>query len=219
MPQPYVPNELNLKRRVETTLPSDEVGDMVKEQPYWKGNMVRPSTWHTPSALALNPAPILSSFDARRAHDPSQVAHGLREQESGNPSMDINSKEHATQVADSPPVFSFTDPPVPVSLEPAAAPVQSSALHDRSTMGIPDAAQMPRLPKQKAARQPTPVEGAYRGLHSRGPAELVEGLIAVNGIENKSVDQLLAGTFQNVREGVTYPRTDARMEVTPSPYI
>jgi hypothetical protein len=36
MPQPYVPNELNLKRRVETTLPSDQVVDMVKGQPYWK---------------------------------------------------------------------------------------------------------------------------------------------------------------------------------------
>ena len=86
-------------------------------------------------------------------------------------------------------------------------------------MGIPDAAPMPRLPKQKATRQPTPVEGAYRGLRSRGPAELVEGLIAINEIENKSVDQLLAGTFENVREGVAYPGTDAWMEVTPSPYI
>ncbi len=89
-------------------------------------------------------------------------------------------------MVDSPPVFSFTDPPVPVSLEPAAAPVQSSAPHDVSTMGIPDAVQMPRLPKQKAARQP--VEGAYRGLRSRGPAELREGLIAINEVENKSVD-------------------------------
>jgi hypothetical protein len=44
-------------------------------------------------------------------------------------------------------------------------------------------------------------------------------LIAVNEIENKSVDQLLAGTFENVRDGVTYPGTDARQEVTPSPYI
>jgi hypothetical protein len=107
MPQPYVPNELNLKRRVEPTLPSDEVVDMVKKQPYWKGNMVRPSTWHTPSALASNPDPMLSLFDARRAHDPLQVAHGPREQESGNRSADINAKEHATQMADSLPVFSF----------------------------------------------------------------------------------------------------------------
>jgi hypothetical protein len=60
MSQPYVPNELNLKRKVEPTLPSDEVVDMVKEQPYWKGNMVRRSTWHTPSALVLSPDPILS---------------------------------------------------------------------------------------------------------------------------------------------------------------
>jgi hypothetical protein len=34
VPQPYVPHELNLKPRVETTLPSAEVVDMVKEQPY-----------------------------------------------------------------------------------------------------------------------------------------------------------------------------------------
>ncbi len=47
----------------------------------------------------------------------------------------------------------------------------------------------------------------------------MEGLIAINETENKSVDQLLAGTFENVREGVAYPGTDARMEVTPSPYI
>ncbi len=53
VPQPYVPNELNLKRRVEATLPSDQVIDMVKEQPYWRGSMVRPSTLHTPSSLVM----------------------------------------------------------------------------------------------------------------------------------------------------------------------
>ncbi len=42
--QPYAPNKLKLKRRVEATLPSDEVVDMLKEQPYWKGSMVRRST-------------------------------------------------------------------------------------------------------------------------------------------------------------------------------
>ncbi len=168
MPQAYVPNELNLKRRVETTLPSDEVVDMVKEQPYWKGNMVRPSTWHTPSAPALNPDPILSSFNARRAHDPSQVAHGLREQESGNRSVDVNVKEHTTQVMESPPTFAFADPAIPDSLAPLAVPTQSSTSRDEPDMSTRDAAQMmPRLPKQSAARQPTPVEGAYRGLRSR----------------------------------------------------
>ncbi len=81
------------------------------------------------------------------------------------------------------------------------------------------ATQVSRLPKQKAARQPIPVEEEYRGLCSWGPAELVEGLIAINEIENKSVDQLLNGTFQNVREGVTYPETDGLKEARPSPFI
>ncbi len=36
--------------------------------PYWKGSMVRPSTWHTSSTLVMGPDPILGSFDARRAH-------------------------------------------------------------------------------------------------------------------------------------------------------
>ncbi len=75
------------------------------------------------------------------------------------------------------------------------------------------------LPTQRAAKQPFPTEGAYRGLHSRGQAELVEGLVAMNEVENKPVDQLLNGTFENVREGVMYPETDGRKEVTPSPFI
>ncbi len=128
-------------------------------------------------------------------------------------------KEHTTQVMESPPTFAFADPPIPDSLAPLTVPTQSSTSRDEPDMSIRDAAQLSRLPKQKAARQPTPVEGAYRGLRSRGPAELVEGLIAINETENKSVDQLLAGTFENVREGVAYPGTDARQEVTPSPYI
>jgi hypothetical protein len=57
--QPYVSNELNLKKRVESPLPSDEVVDMVKEPPYWKGSMVRPSTWHTPDSLVIEPDPML----------------------------------------------------------------------------------------------------------------------------------------------------------------
>jgi hypothetical protein len=75
------------------------------------------------------------------------------------------------------------------------------------------------LPTRKAAKQPIPTEGAYRGLRSRGQAELVEGLVAMNEVENKSVDQLLNGTFAKVREGVTYQETDGRKEVTPSPFI
>ncbi len=59
VPQPYVPNELNLKQRVEPTLPPDQVVDMVKEQPYWKGSMVRPSTLHTPSSLVMGPVATL----------------------------------------------------------------------------------------------------------------------------------------------------------------
>ncbi len=47
----------------------------------------------------------------------------------------------------------------------------------------------------------------------------MEGLIAINEIENKSMDQLLSETFENVRERVTYPETDERKEVTPSPFI
>ncbi len=84
VPQPYVPNELNLKQRVETTLPSDEVVDMVREQPYWKGNMVRPSTWHTASALVTGPDPILGSFDARRARSAPSDVQGFKEQKTGN---------------------------------------------------------------------------------------------------------------------------------------
>jgi hypothetical protein len=79
--------------------------------------------------------------------------------------------------------------------------------------------QVSRLPAQKAAKQPISIEGAYRGLRSRGTAGLVEGLVAMNEIENKSVDQLLNGTFENVREGVTYPEANGRKEVTPSPFI
>ena len=218
MPQPYVPNELNLKRRVETTLPSDEVVDMVKEQPYWKGNMVRPSTWHTPSALALHPDPILGSFDARRAHNPLHDARGFGGQGSGNHSMDTNVKEHASQV-ESPPTFAFADPPIPDTLTPSATPVQSETPCVETDLGIRDVPTVSRLPAQKAAKQPIQVEGAYRGLRSRGKAGLVEGLVAINKVEDKSVDQLLAGTFENVREGVAYPETDARKEVTPSPFI
>ncbi len=44
-------------------------------------------------------------------------------------------------------------------------------------------------------------------------------MVAINKVENKSVDQLLAGTFENVREGVAYPGTDKRKEVTLSPFI
>jgi hypothetical protein len=98
VPQPYVPNELNLKRRVEPTLPPDQVVDMVKEQPYWRGSMTRPSTWHTPSSLIMGPDPILGSFDARRAHGTQLDAHGFKEHYAGNTSTDINVKEHTTQV-------------------------------------------------------------------------------------------------------------------------
>ncbi len=47
----------------------------------------------------------------------------------------------------------------------------------------------------------------------------MEGLVAMNEIENKSMDLLLNETFENVREGVSYPETDGRKEVTPSPFI
>ncbi len=47
-----------------------------------------------------------------------------------------------------------------------------------------------------------------------------EGLVSLHEIENKSVDQLLNGTFEGVREGVAYPEADAeKEEATPSPYI
>jgi hypothetical protein len=50
-------------------------------------------------------------------------------------------------------------------------------------------------------------------------ATLVEGLVSLHEIESKSVDQLLAGTFEGVREGVAYPETSEEQEPTPSPYI
>ena len=62
-------------------------------------------------------------------------------------------------------------------------------------------------------------QGAYQGLRSRGSAHLVEGLVSLHEIENKSVDQLLNGTFEGVREGVAYPEAGAEMEATPSPFI
>ncbi len=76
----------------------------------------------------------------------------------------------------------------------------------------------PRLPSQKAAGTPIPAQGAYRGLRSRGSASLVEGLVSLHEIESKSVDQLLTGTFDGVREGVAYPEADAEKEATLSPY-
>jgi hypothetical protein len=106
-PQPYVRNELNLKQRVETKLPSDEVVDMVKEQPYWKRNMVRPSTWHTPSTLVTGPDPILGSFDARCAHGAPSNVQNFKEQNTDNNSTDINVKEHTSQVTTSSHLWSF----------------------------------------------------------------------------------------------------------------
>jgi hypothetical protein len=43
--------------------------------------------------------------------------------------------------------------------------------------------------------------------------------VAFKELENKSVNQILAGTLKNVREGVTYSEADAKKEPTPSPYI
>ncbi len=77
----------------------------------------------------------------------------------------------------------------------------------------------PRLPPPKAAGAPIPTQEAYQGLRSRGSAHLVEGLVSLHEIENKSVDQLLNGTFEGVREGVAYPEADAEKETTPSPFI
>jgi hypothetical protein len=80
IPQLYVPNELNLKRRVEMSLPSDDVVDMVKEQPYSKGSMIRPSTWHTPSSLVMgSDAIFVRSFDTRPAHSVQSDAQGFKE--------------------------------------------------------------------------------------------------------------------------------------------
>ncbi len=78
VPQSYVPNELILKRRVETTLPSDEVVDMVKKWPYWKSSMVRPPTWYAPSGLVTGPDSMLGSFEARRAHATLSDPQGFR---------------------------------------------------------------------------------------------------------------------------------------------
>ncbi len=35
------------------------------------------------------------------------------------------------------------------------------------------------VPRQRAAKQPLQLEGAFRGLRSRGPLELKEGLVAL----------------------------------------
>ena len=69
--------------------------------------------------------------------------------------MDVDVKEHTTQVMESPPTFAFADPPIPDSLAPLAVPTQFSTSRDEPDVSVRDAAQMPRLPKQKAAREPT----------------------------------------------------------------
>ena len=223
VPQPYVPNELNLKRRVEPTLPPDQVVDMVKEQPYWRGSMTRPSTWHTPSSLIMGPDPILGSFDARRAHGTQLDAHGFKEHYAGNTSTDINVKEHTTQ-ADEPSQKTMTAPtqsdvPLPTQLQSTAAPLESSASGGSVETSVPEVVRTPRLPSPRPAGTSIPTQGAYQGLRSRGSAHLVEGLVSLHEIENKSVDQLLNGTFEGVREGVTYPEAGAEMEATPSPFL
>ncbi len=112
-------------------------------------------------------------------------------------------KEHATQVDEPsrPTEIATTQTAVPltVQLESAAAPLESSASGGSVDASVREVVRTPRLPSPKAAGTQTPTQGAYRGLRSRGSANLVEGLVSLHEIENKSVDQLHNGTFEGVR--------------------
>ncbi len=109
--------------------------------------------------------------------------------------------------------------PLTVQLESAAAPSESSTSAGSVEASVREVARTSRLPPPKAAGTPIPTQGAYRGLLSRGSANLVEGLVSLHEIENRSVNQLLKGTFKGVREGVAYLEADVGKVETPSPFI
>jgi hypothetical protein len=89
--------------------------------------MVRPSTWHTPSALVTGKNSILGSFDARRAHSVPSDVPNFKEQNTGNTLTDNNVKEHDSQV----PISS-----VPLELSSAPIAGQSTTLHLESSASV-----------------------------------------------------------------------------------